>query len=644
MTESIGIPKAWKQFSYPFVARYDTESNGSIISFDMGFSPQSFEIGGIELINYGKSKTVDQLSRTRSDYAGQEESAPWRKAALARIEEIRKGDLIIQVIDTAGRPVPNAKVSVKMRRHTFAFGTAVAADTLTATGATSDKYREIVTENYNSTPIENHLKWPFWESWAKQDADRAVNWLAERAINMPISGPLVWGGWSNLPDDLKSRQDDKEFMLKRIYDIIPKQMGAYAGKITDWEVVNEPYGQNDLWTVIGYERMADMFRAARKSDPKAHLTINDYPPLDGSATKNEHLKAYYNYIEALLKAKAPVNGIGFQCHFGSNIVSPERVLAGLDRFAKLGLPISITEFDMETTDEDLQRRYMRDFLTAAYSHPSVDAIIMWGFWEGKHWLPTAALYRWDWSIKPNGQAWLDLVKRDWWTNAEGRTGANGGYRTRGFLGVYEIAIKAINGKWKTIYRTLEKGARQMVVRLDDKVEKPPTWLMNKIEAEKELKRKLAAGLSLLSSGSLNMLSEASFGKSESLAVTGQSFTRATRFTVERATEKPWNVQAISVISENISKGDRLKMSFWVRSSTASSGGTVTVNFQSGGPEYRAFSSQDISPSSSWRKIVIEFVAPMNCGAGQAMVVFQMGHQKQSFEVGGLSVINSGPGN
>ena len=242
-------------------------------------------------------------------------------------------------------------------------------------------------------------------------------------------------------------------------------------------MINEPYQQNDLWKIFGYEKMADIFRQARQADPTARLMINDYPRLDGAAVTDEHLNAYYGYVEGLLQAKAPVQGIGFQCHFGSSVVPPERVLTGLDRFAKLGLPISITEFDMETTDEDLQRRYLRDFMTAAFSHPAVDAIVMWGFWEGKHWLPTAALYRQDWSIKPNGQAWLDLVKRDWWTNADGVTDASGAYQVRGFNGTYEITVTAAGGHTKTIYQNLDPDIRAVTVRMDDQATTPPRWLV-----------------------------------------------------------------------------------------------------------------------------------------------------------------------
>ena len=114
------------------------------------------------------------------------------------------------------------------------------------------------------------------------------------------------------------------------------------------------------------------------------------------------------------------------------------MLSGLDRFARLGLPIAITEFDINSEDEQLQADYTRDFLTACFSHPAVSEIVTWGFWEKRHWFPKAALWRADWSLKPNGKAWVELTTRKWWTQASGTTDSQGRYGARGFLGQYRV--------------------------------------------------------------------------------------------------------------------------------------------------------------------------------------------------------------
>lgn len=87
---------------------------------------------------------------------------------------------------------------------------------------------------------------------------------------------------------------------------------------------------------------------------------------------------------------------------------------------------------------------------------------MWGHWDGAHWLYDAPMFYKDWTLKPSGQAYADLVFKKWWTNAQGTTGAQGGYKVRGFQGDYEVTVSH-NGKTKTIKATLPSEGRTLNV-------------------------------------------------------------------------------------------------------------------------------------------------------------------------------------
>jgi uncharacterized protein (TIGR03437 family) len=50
------------------------------------------------------------------------------------------------------------------------------------------------------------------------------------------------------------------------------------------------------------------------------------------------------------------------------------------------------------------------------------------------------MLRTDWSGKPNLDVWNDLIFHQWWTDVSGTTGSDGVFRTRGFLGDYDIDI------------------------------------------------------------------------------------------------------------------------------------------------------------------------------------------------------------
>jgi len=75
------------------------------------------------------------------------------------------------------------------------------------------------------------------------------------------------------------------------------------------------------------------------------------------------------------------------------------------------------------------------------------------------------MLRRDWSVKPNGEVYKDLVFKRWWTNTDGKTGAQGTYATRAFLGDYEIEVKA-GGKSKTVRASLSKEGAKVEFVLD----------------------------------------------------------------------------------------------------------------------------------------------------------------------------------
>jgi endo-1,4-beta-xylanase len=427
---------AWRRVAMPFkaVARYGPGQ--AQINFQLGFGPQTVELADVALTGYGRAVSLQDLPMTRFTYPGREPEAPWRAAALERIETLRKADLTVRVAGPDGAPLPGATVAVRLRRHAFGFGTAVAAAALTAQDADGERYRETFGALFGKAVMENDLKWPSWEDAGQRDRTmRALDWLRDRGV--PVRGHnLVWPAWRYLPRDLPSLRADPEALRRRLREHIADEAGALRGRLADWDVVNEPYLNHDLQDVLGQGALGEWLALARGADPGARLFLNE-ATVPGEGERQDALEGT---ARALLDAGAPLDGLGFQCHFGWSLPAPEALLGGLDRFARLGLVIQVTELDVDVVDEALQADYLRDVLIAAYSHPAVDAVMLWGFWEGRNWRPDAALFRRDWRPKPNARAWLDLVRGAWWTETEGQTDARGELKVRGHHGEYAVEV------------------------------------------------------------------------------------------------------------------------------------------------------------------------------------------------------------
>lgn len=435
----------WHQFHVAFEARDAYAAGEAQVNFQLGYAPQTVEFGEVTMTNWFREVALEELPDDHT-YAGREPEAAWRMGAAERIDRWRRAGLEVQVTDADGRPLPGASVHVQMLRHAFGFGAAVAGRRLLEESVDGDRYRGVVTQWFNRVVIENDLKWPQFEADPAL-ARRTVAWL--RARDIPVRGHnLVWPGWQYLPEDLPALADDPAALRQRIDRHILGETAYFAGQLMDWDVVNEPWSNHDLQDILGEGELVRWFQLARQADPQARLFINDYENIDAVDLDSAHPEGYRQIIADLLNAGAPLDGIGLQGHFTDYLTPPEQLLAAFDRFAVFGLPLLVTEFDVDTTDEALQADYTRDLLTAAFSHPAVDGVLTWGFWEGTHWRPQAAMFRRDWSLKPNGLVWSNLVFRTWWTDEQLCADAEGRAFTRAYRGRHRLQVAW--GGWEAV--------------------------------------------------------------------------------------------------------------------------------------------------------------------------------------------------
>lgn len=390
-------------------------------------------------------------AHAQTNYEGRDATASWRAAAAARIEQHRKGNFTLNVVDAAGAPIAGATVSVTQTRHAFPFGSALQMARIVQDSTDNRIYRQKSTALFNAATTENDLKWQPWAGewgagFSRTQTLAGLRWLKDRGFELR-GHVFVWPSWTNppsvnLPNSIvslrgTSRQNE---IPQLVLDHIAEQAAATREFINEWDVQNEPYDNKDLMETFGPAIQVDWFKAARAALPTAPLYLNDYNTED--ITRNTaHVQVFENTVRYLQQNGAPLTGLGVQAHIsGTTFAGMTNYLATLDRYAAYGLTLRITEFDVNTTDLTLQADYTRDFLTMSFSHPSMVGFQFWGFWETAHWRANAALYRADWSEKPNGAAYRDLVYNQWWTRTTGTTDAQGAFRGRGFHGDYTATI------------------------------------------------------------------------------------------------------------------------------------------------------------------------------------------------------------
>lgn len=391
----------------------------------------------------------------------------------------RVGERAIQLLSPNGEPLARRDVEIAQTRHAFGFG---------STGFELIPYANGETEAASADAAQLAEDWlgvfdsatlPFYRGEFEPQPGKplthrirtAARWFAERDVRLK-GHPLVWHTVKAAWMDALAPEEAWRLTLERIR----RELGDFRGLIDTWDVVNEavimpvfanePDGVPNVISRIARAKgriplIREAFEAARETDPGATLLLNDF----------DLSSAYECLIEGLLENGVRLDGIGLQTHMHQGYWGEEAMLAMVDRFARYGLPLHLTENTLVSGElmpahivdlndfqpeswpstpegetrqaEELVRHYR-----SLVAHPSVHSITYWGITDAGAWLGApAGLLRTDGSRKPAYDALRELVRGEWWLPpTRTRTDDNGVVRVSGFLGDYRVTVGAASAR------------------------------------------------------------------------------------------------------------------------------------------------------------------------------------------------------
>ncbi|MGW2238171.1 endo-1,4-beta-xylanase [Streptomyces sp. NPDC001759] len=268
-------------------------------------------------------------------------------------------------------------------------GTAVTGSKLTGT------YGDLAGAQFNSLTPGNAMKWgsvePAQGSFDWTEADQIVAFA--QAHDQQVRGhTLVWHNQN--PNWLTNGSWTSAQLGSLLQNHITTEVSRYKGRITAWDVVNEPFNEDGtyrstIWyNGLGADYIANALTWAHAADPAAKLYINDYN-VEGVNAKST---ALYNLVKDLKGRGVPIDGVGLQAHLIVGQV-PATLQQNIQRFADLGVDVAVTELDVrmalpaDSAELAQQAADFKSVVAACVAVTRCAGVTVWGFADSDSWVP-----------------------------------------------------------------------------------------------------------------------------------------------------------------------------------------------------------------------------------------------------------------
>ncbi|MBN2009213.1 endo-1,4-beta-xylanase [candidate division KSB1 bacterium] len=209
---------------------------------------------------------------------------------------------------------------------------------------------------------------------------------------------LVWG--AQQPSWISSLEPQEQL------EEITEWFEAVAERYPDidyLEVVNEPLpghnppdgssGRANYKAALGgdgetgWDWVINAFRMAREIFPSTtKLMLNDFSIINSTSSTSRYLE-----IIRLLQAENLIDIIAEQGHAFTTTASTAIMKKNLDSLAVTGIPIQITELDIDGSTDAIQLTNYQRIFPALYEHPGVEGITLWG-WRRGLWRDSQGAY------------------------------------------------------------------------------------------------------------------------------------------------------------------------------------------------------------------------------------------------------------
>ena len=247
---------------------------------------------------------------------------------------------------------------------------------------------------WDQITAENECKWASIEgtrgSYNFRGCDAAFNWAKNNGGKFKFHA-LVWG--SQYPSWLRNLNvEDTKKAIVAWFDAVKKQYpeiemidvvneairtgnNKYHSNFPETKIIEALGGDNNN----SYAFVTTAFKMARERWPNAILIYNDYN------TFRWQINEGIDLVNKIKAAGAPVDAYGQQGHDLTDMNVNDFKAALKKIYDQTKLPLLISEYDIGTDDDALQRQRYSEQMPEFMNAPYVAGITLWGYIYGSTW-------------------------------------------------------------------------------------------------------------------------------------------------------------------------------------------------------------------------------------------------------------------
>lgn len=361
----------------------------------------------------------------------------WVEASEAEIDQHRKTDVTVIVLDQNDQAIEGATVHLVQQRHDFVLGLTLPA-------------KRMPPNDLNTLPIYRCLN--------AIALDRQTNWSASKPVLLRDKRPDVIASWHRAVEPIRTsygrvisadpaRNTDKLAIAKPadLRDAVMQRIDQATSGLTirpdSYDIYADLLQQDMIERKLGMGMIHRMFTQAQAIEPDASLAFRMRDAI--SLQRGRDLIAAVQRMEI---QQVPFDRITIEQRFNKQI-NPNALKRMLNEYVgALPMPVTLAGIEAGGNSAIAAGLNMEMLLRLAFAQPNIDGIYLHGLYQDELIEEHAALLERDGKTTPAGQALDRLFYEHWMSDETRKTDERGNAQARIFTGWYAVATLLPNGK------------------------------------------------------------------------------------------------------------------------------------------------------------------------------------------------------